>query len=487
MSLAIVDREAEIRQLRAEADASGARLVLVHGRRRVGKTFLLQHAWENRRMFYHLAVHSTPDQNRRELLHELEDWSGTSIDPEDYPNWRTVFRLLGRMASEEPLVAVIDEFQYLLEDREEPSAVPSQLNAVWETELSDRDLTLVLCGSEVGTMRTLGRRGALFGRLSREIHLVPFDYRQTAAMVGPRPPRTASYFYGIFGGTPGYLAAVGENQTLEEAARETFLTPGGRVHVQIANLIEQEEGIQRPGLYRAVLAAIAAGNTTINEIAQAAGFERAPENRKQAARRVIELLLNLGYVRRERNFEAGKTTAWRHYLADNALSFWYRYVHANRSLLELGAAREVWSRRIRPDLDDYMGWVVFEEMVREAYRQRYEAWGLPPPAEWARWQGQDRTRRDIEIDLVCQSPDGTMLTGEIKWSSSPVGPRLHHGLLRDLKDLGRSGEGWARAATDPDRSAGHLYVSAAGFTESFRELADEEERVTLVSLEEMYE
>lgn len=485
MASGFVDREEELTTLRREADADGPRLVLVHGRRRVGKTYLLQNAWEEHRVFYYLAVNSTPDQNRRELLHELELRTDDPLLAEDYPNWRTVFRLLGNLARDEPLIVVLDEFQYLLGDDAESSAVTSQLNAVWETDLADSDLTLVLCGSEVGTMRNLARQGALYGRLSREIHVEPFDYLEAAAMLSGRPRREQAYLYGVFGGTPDYLDAIEEDRPLGEAIGSALLERGGKVHLQIANLIEQEEGIRDPGPYRAVLAAVAAGNTRINEIAQVAGFDTA-EGGKRVARRVLKTLEDLRYVRRERNFAAGRTTPWRHHLADNALAFWYRFVHANRSLIQVGDAEQVWRERIEPHLDDYMGRHVFEGMVREAVEISYRDWDLPAPEEWARWVGKDRSRRDIEIDIVCRLSDGRLLTGEIKWSSSEVDAGLHYNLVRDLEDLGNSGQKWAREALDGDSSAGHLYVSAGGFARDLMAVAADTPGVQLITLEDMY-
>jgi len=485
MSSELVDREAECRILRQEADRAGASLILVHGRRRVGKTFLLQRAWEDRRLFYFLAADSTPDQNRRDLIDELDLQFGRSLDSADYPTWRTAFRLLGELAGVEPLIVVLDEFQYLLGEDVEEAAILSQFNAVWERDLSDREITVVLCGSEVGTMRGLARRGALFGRLDREIHLDPFDYRQAAGMLEGRPWRERAYLYGILGGTPDYLSVVGERQTLEEAVREACLERGGKVSVQVDNLIEQEEGIKEPGHYRAVLAAVARGRTTVNDIAQASGFDM-QSGGEDVARRVLETLRNLQLVGRERNFDAGRTSPWRHHLVDNAVAFWYRFVHSNRSLLEIGASREVWEERIRPHLDDYMGWQVFEGMAREAYRVLHSHLELSAPAEWSRWVGKDRNRRDIEIDIVSRLSDGRLLTGEVKWSSSPVEPELHHGLRRDLQDLAASGRNWAREALDERRSAGHLYVSAAGFTEAFHDLDERDPGTRLVTLEEMY-
>ena len=75
---------------------------------------------------------------------------------------------------------VLDEFQYLLEEAGVASPVVSLLSSEWDSDLRERHLTLVICGSEVGTMQALGRQGALFGRLSREIQLSPFDYLDAA-------------------------------------------------------------------------------------------------------------------------------------------------------------------------------------------------------------------------------------------------------------------------------------------------------------------
>jgi hypothetical protein len=106
---------------------------------------------------------------------------------------------------------------------------------------------------------------------------------------------------------------------------------------------------------------------------------------------------------------------------------------------------------------------VFERMCLQAFRRYHVAWGLAGAATWAHWEGQDRNRRSIEIDAVARLDDDRLLTGEIKWSSKPLGPEVHSGLNRDLQDLAASGHQWAREALTRERSAGHFVVSAAGF------------------------
>lgn len=475
----LINRERELRELQSLADEPGPSIGVLYGRRRVGKTFLLKHAWGRRRHFYFLAADTTPGQNRQDLIFELAQWAGEDLRAEDYPTWRATFRLLGRFARQDPLVVVLDEFQYLMSGSEE--GVTSQLNAVWEQELADAELTLILCGSEVGTMEGL-RGGALYGRIDWQARLRPFDYFDAARMAPREARRQDAYVYGVFGGIPRYLESVGPDQDLSEAVIHSVLSPRGRVHLQLEHLIQQEEGIREPGEYRAVLAAIARGDTELNGIVQGAGMQ----GRDYAVRRILGILADLHVIVRERNFRAGRTEAWRHRILDNAVRFWFRFNHRNRSALETEGAARVWAVRVAPVLDEYMGWRTFEDMAREAFQRQHRRWGLPGAAEWARWEGLDRNRRQIEIDIVAELMDRKLLTGEVKWSSSPVGESVHVDLLRKLRDLTASGHGWASDALDPGRSHGHLYVSAAGFTPTFVERAKADSRIRLVTLEDFY-
>lgn len=289
--------------------------------------------------------------------------------------------------------------------------------------------------------------------------------------------RDAALLYGIFGGTPRYLAAIEPGVSVADAAVRTFLDHRGEVHVQLETLIEQEKGIREPTQYRSVLTAVAEGATELNEIAQQSGVG----SQLQSLRQLLIVLEELDLIERERNLAAAPTAPYRYYVADHAVAFWYRFVQPSRDRLADGAPRQVWDDLVAPRLDTYMG-RVFERIARQAYRRHHRRWRLPGAREWSRWQGRDRNRRSIEIDIVARLDDGRILTGEVKWSSTPHGFDLHGGLRRDLEDLASSGQGWAREALPGP----HLYVSAAGFTPEFRRWAREGPDVRLLSLPDLY-
>ena len=473
----LVNRHNELRELRDLAKRAGPSLALLYGRRRVGKTYLLDRVWDSHQAFYYLAADSTPEINRRGLLEDFSNWKGIWLEGDDYPTWRTVFRLLVDQATEAPLIVILDEFQYLMGGDDD---IVSQLVAVWDREVGNRNLTIVLSGSEVATLEGLESGGGpLYGRINWSHRLRPFDYWDAGAMLPGRSNREKAYLYGILGGTPRFLAALGEDDALKDRIIEILFRPQGEVYLQLENLLYQERGIRSPAEYKAVLEAVARGQTETDRIASATGLV----DRQHVVRRVLETLERLDLIRRERNFDAGARGAWQNRIADNAVRFWYRFVHPNRSRLVHGKAEEVWNAQVAPQLDTYMG-KVFERVVEEGYRRLHTDWQLPPAVEWARWEGQDRNRRSIEIDIVARLENGKMLTGEIKWSSSPVDTDLLGGLQRNLDDLSRSGQGWAREAMED--GAQHLFVSAAGFTRRFQDEANDTDNLHLIDLDQLY-
>ncbi len=470
----LVDREREVAELRRLAASGRKQLAILYGRRQIGKTHLLSHVWdEDARLFYFLAAALTPDLNRHDLVRELAAWSGRALDPIDYPSWRTVFREILSLAEEGPLIVVLDEFQYLLADGDE---VTSQLVAVWDRAPRALPLTLVLSGSEVSTMAHLHAGGEpLYGRVTWAAQLHPFDYRDAARMAPWLGTRDAASFYGIFGGTPRYVAALHEGESLANGVARTFISPHGEVHLQMLTLIEQEKGIRQPAEYRAVLTAVAAGKTELNEITTTTGLE------EHVVRRALAVLTDLGLVRGERNFGAGTKAPYRYVIADHAVGFWHRFLVPNRSRLVAEDPRHFWDLQVARDLDTHMG-RPFETTVRQAYARYHGRWGLPAVDTWGRWEGADRERQSVEIDIAARLEDGRLLAGEIKWSSSPHSPGLHTDLLGKLARLAASGQGWAHDVDD----AIFLHASAAGFTPEMAALAAADPRIHLLTLHDLY-
>lgn len=473
----LVDRQNERNELYSLSKTGKPEMALLYGRRRVGKTFLLGNIWQN--PFYFLAADTTSETNRKDLLDELRQWSNKELIPEDYPTWRSVFRLMSQTqiqnANGESPVFILDEFQYLLGQKDD---IVSQLTAIWDRELYDSSMLLVLCGSEVATMESLQAADSpIFGRLSWSSRLRPFDYYDSSRMLPWLGLRELVYFYGALGGLPRYLSAVKQGEDLRESLSRILLSTRGEVHVQLQNIVSGEKGIRNSAEYDAVLRAIASGQRKLGGISSTAGLQ----GKTHTARRALEVLENLDLICRERNYGAAPKAPWRYRIADNSLRFWHRFIEPNRSRLERNLIDSVWETSILPSLNTYTG-LIFEDVARQALLRFNDNMNLPVIATCNRWEGTDKNRRSIEIDIAGRFDSGEMFSGEVKWSSSPVDPDVHFHLKRNLNDLAASGKSWANHAL----SGKFIYFSAGGFSEYMKKYAKDNSSITLVSLKDMF-
>lgn len=481
--MTIIDRETESADLRRLADAGSRKLALLFGRRRVGKTHLLTHLWGPERTFYFTASATSPEINRRVLIEEAALWSGEDLRPEDHPTWRNVFRTLLALALDRSIVVVLDEFQYLATSDRGLLEVASELNAVWESR-SQRTggLLLVLSGSAIRTLEALRDGGSpLYGRLDWSKQLCPFDYYDAARMIEGYGPDDLLRAYAAFGGIPKYLNAVDTGKPLEQNIVDLLLSPSGEVRLQLETVLSQEEGLRELTRYRAILGAIGIKRRVVGEIAAEVG-----QQLDGGFRRMVERLVELGFVETERNFGEKGTQAIRYRIADPALRMYYGLVLPNESAIASAGAETVWRERLAGQVfPTYVGLHVFEDVVRQAYLRHRAAKGLPAVEEWSRWIGRDRDRKDVEIDVVARLLDGRMLTGSAKIRTRPAdaGVLVQH--LGDLERLAASGRGWAREALEPGSPM--LFVSTAGFKQSFRDAAaDLEHPITLWTAEDLF-
>jgi AAA+ ATPase superfamily predicted ATPase len=490
-SALLVDREQERAELAGLLGRGRPTLALLTGRRRVGKTYLLANAWPARDLFLYTAARTTPELNRRQLLHDLAGWSGEQLHTADYPTWRTVFRLLAdvavrRAAGSPPrsTVVVLDEFQYLAEGDAGLAEVASELNAVWE-QLGTRGsgsppLLIVLAGSAVATMEALAGGGApLYGRFAWHHKLQPFTYWHAAELAPFASLRDRALLYGIFGGTPRYLSAIDPARSLAENTADLLLSPRGEVRLLVETALDQEEGLRDVSRYRAILRAVGDGCTDRNEVAQRAGLAS-----DSGLRHKLATLVELGYLEQRRNVDAKPNDAVRYAIADAAFRFYHRFVAPKASLLERYPAADVWDTAVAPHLGPYMG-LEFERIAVQAYDRRGPCMGLPMVERWGRWEGVDRVRRPLEVDVVAPLVDGRTMTGAVKWDAAPAGAGVHHGHLEMLRRAADAGRAWAHAGLQPE--APLFYVAAAGFTAAFREEAEASGHpLVLWSLEDLY-
>ena len=476
----LVDREVELAELEALLEQGKPQLALLTGRRRVGKTFLLANAWTREQAFMFTAAQTSPELNRRQLLEELSTWSGEELRPEDYPTWRTIFNLMLDMCSPEPIVLVLDEFQYLASNEAGLAEVASELNAAWERKRTIRPLLMVLAGSAVSVMEALGGGGSpLYGRFHWQQRLEPFDYWNAAQMAGFETLEEQAEAYGVFGGTPRYLAALDPADSLKANLVRLMLSPRGEVRLLVETALDQEDGLRDIGTYKAILRAVASGKTNRNDIAQRSGLQNDTPLRSK-----LDRLVELGYLEVRVNIDAKPNDPRRYYLADQAMRFHQRFVEPNLSLLTREDPAEVWRVAVADRFSAFMG-LEFERIAAQAYDRRRGQLDLPMVTEWGRWEGRDMERRSLEIDVVAPLLEDGVMTGAVKWNRKSMPIDVHFQHLQMLERCARAGRRWAHEALEGTSPL--FYVSRSGFEPEFLELAERGgRRVIAWALDDLY-
>lgn len=466
MSHFIVDRAEASQELQRLAASGKAKLALVYGRRRVGKTYLLTNLWSPEKAFYFVASATGPEINRRTLITEAASWAGVSLAPEDHPTWRTVFRALLELKPREDIVVVLDEFQYLADGSGGLVEVASELNAVWEhlTRYREGGLLLVLSGSAVHTLASLTSGGApLYGRLNWVHQMEPFDYFHAGEMLARYSPLDRVRAYAAFGGMPRYLSTLDQSRSVEENIVAQLLSPGGEVRLQLETVLAQEEGLRDVTAYQGILTVVANagknGRPSRSDIASALNIS----NDKALRLKLDKLQDDLGLIEAADDY-GGHTRRYR--VVDPALRFHYGLVVPNVSAIASAGPDAVWAHRLQEQVfPSYVG-LVAERVVTQAAARWTD---VPSVIRWSTWEGADRDRVNREIDLVGEALDGCIVTGSVKARGRKMSARDLRRHREHLTAIALSGHGWAREALA--EGSPMLFFSMQGFTDDFLEVA----------------
>lgn len=408
-----IDRRRERAALQ-EAWASGIpQLVVMTGRRRVGKTALLSRFASGKAVAYYAAARQLKRVQLADLgrvLGPLSTGFGRGRPPRlSLADWEDVLETVSDAAQRRRVGLVLDEFPYLAEA---DPALPSVIQRWWDRTGTRRNLMLVLAGSHQTMMQQLvSYDGALHERPTLRLALEPLDYFQASKFTPTWGPDDRIRAYAVAGGMPAYLELFDDRRSLRDELLRLAYTPQGPFFHAAPSLLASE--FTEPRTYETILRAIAAGETTPSRIAQLAGLSGA-----NAAAPYLDRLLSLGYVVRHvlpLDATAPRPRISRYQVADHHLRFYFRLIDPWRSQIQVGRGEEVLDELMAEDFDRHVS-LVFEEVARH-YLLLDRSRGLPPLSHVGPWWG-DAT----DIDVVGVSRSTVVAAGEAKWSRSYVKP-----------------------------------------------------------------
>jgi AAA+ ATPase superfamily predicted ATPase len=304
-------------------------------------------------------------------------------------------------------VVVLDEFPYLVTAHPPLATI---LQRVWDQTLKNSQIMLILCGSYIGKMEetVLGYQAPLYGRRTAQYLLEPLKFKDARLFYPSFNLEDQVCAYAVYGSTPAYLHTIQSQQSLNENIVDGILTRGSFLYDEVRFVLHQE--LREPRNYFAVLQAIAAGKTRLNEIKQTTGIE--------GATAYLDTLQQLHLVDRlvpvtETQPQKSRRGIYR--MKDHYLRFWFWYVHPNRSHLERGGAQTILENQVVSEIDHFAS-LTFEEVCQQFFCQSGLSGKLPfVPTNIGNWWNANE-----EIDLAVLGEKDAILV-ECKWTSKPVG------------------------------------------------------------------
>ena len=409
-----VNRREEMSALDAWWERRGAALGLVWGRRRVGKTSLLEEFAHGKRAIFHTGA-GRPAGDELRLLSDaaaqIARFGARDLGERPFADWDDALDSLAAAATRERLLLVIDEFPDLVGVSPE---LPGVLRAFWDRAREQTKLRILVCGSAVRTMEALQEeRAPLYGRFDLSLLLHPFGPHEAGEMLKGLGPGDRALVWGIVGGVPLYLNWWDSGHSVKQNLLRLACSPGGRL-LDEGRLVLATEG-DLGGLGGLALRAIAAGRTRHNEIEQAIGADPS---------RVLERLVELRLVERlvPVTENPARTRRRLYRVADNFLAFWLGVLDRHRSAISRGLGTQILPV-LTEQLDDHMG-----DRWEAAFRQhllRLAANGElgEQIVNIGRWW---RDAPPVEIDAVALAGRGreAVLLGEAKWARQANGAAL---------------------------------------------------------------
>ncbi len=401
-------RSAELQILDKKFKQKGFIMTVLYGRRRVGKTklvnkFIQEHDCKS-------ISFTAVEREESELLSMMTESVLMALAPDmigdiSFNSFEKLFDYVGRQAEKERMIFFIDEYPYLAK---QCPYIQSVLQKIIDTKWNKGNLFFILCGSLVSFMKeVLAESAPLHGRSNLELKLRPFNYLETAEFLEGFSNEDKAICYGLTNGVAKYIEQFDPGISLEENIIDQFYSVGGYFsEEQVKTVVSSEK--QSPALYNSIISAVATGHTKNGEIATYIGSDDV----------TYPLKVLVGSEILEKRISKKPY----YVLNDSMLEFWFRYVNRATSLINSGRGEAYYNSNVKEHLHDFMG-KVFEKMAKEYLMMNVGRDDLPVLTEITDYQAsvldENKKYKQIEIDLLGKNDKNIMLVGECKFKRTP--------------------------------------------------------------------
>ncbi|MDD4718065.1 MAG: ATP-binding protein [Eubacteriales bacterium] len=458
-----IGREKELKNLNSLYDTDKFQFPVIYGRRRVGKTALINEFVKDKDTIYFTGIETNAKQNLENFSRSIFSYTTESTIAPVFSSFQEALEYVFTLAETKRLVLVIDEYPYIAKSYK---AIASMLQVLIDKKKDTSKLFLILCGSSMSFMeeQVLGYKSPLYGRRTSQFKILPFEFFESRKYFSKFSDLDMATVYGLVGGTPQYLLQMDDNISLEYNIKNKLLNSTSYLFEEPNNLLQQE--VREPAIYNAIISAVATGSTKLSEISSKVGEETS------ACSAYLKNLISLGIIKKETPFAEKTSKKTIYVIADNLFRFWYRFVPSNISIIQKDMT-DLAYKNISEQLSSYMG-AVFEEICKQyLWELNKQGKAAITFTDLGRWWGNDpKNRCETEVDIMGTDAAGSALFCECKWTNEKVDA----GVLDTLAERSKLFR-YANVC---------LYLFAkTGFTKGCIDKANELGNVNLVTFSEM--
>ena len=478
-----IGREAELKFLQDKFDNENGQLVVLYGRRRVGKTETLREFCKGKQHVFYSCTQSTDKvQLSKFSKHILKEDIPAKQYISEFADWESAFRsVLDFPFGDQKKLLIIDEFPYMCKGNK---SIPSVLQNLWDAELKDKNVMIVLCGSAMSFIEKelLAEKNPLYGRATGIYKMTEMGFYDAVKFFPNYSDKDKVLAYSILGGIPHYLRQFSSKLSLAENIKRNILTKGSVLYSEVDFLLHQE--LRETPIYNSIIEAVALGNTKLNDISQKSLVE---DTSKTSV--YLKNLIELGIVEREfsvdsKNKEKANSNRGTYRLTDNFFRFWYAFGFTNFSQLEDGDVDGVYDYVIAPALHEFASFT-FEDVCKEFVREMQKKNELPfRYSKMGRWTGKTTVRdkdapkgvrvAETEIDILGIGKGGKeYLVGECKFKNTPFDYSEYLDTVTKLTPLKEGAKFY------------YALFSESGFDSKVISEADANDNITLYNLKQI--
>ncbi|MCI8627786.1 MAG: ATP-binding protein [Lachnospiraceae bacterium] len=478
-----IGRETELHFLEERYQSAKAELIVLYGRRRIGKTETLKKFCEGKPHVFFSCRECTDKMQLKNFSEKLlAEGLAAAKYLREFQDWEAAFSSIMELPyGGQKKLLVIDEFPYMCKGNR---TIPSLLQNLWDGAFKEQNVMLVFCGSSMSFIEKelLSEKNPLYGRATGIYKMKEMNFYDVIKFFPDYSAKDKIMAYAVLGGIPHYLSQFDPKCSLEENIKKNILTKGCVLYSEVEFLLRQE--LRETPLYNSIIEAVALGNTRLNDISNKSLLEDTSK-----ASVYLKNLIELGIIEREFSVTEGakkraNTSRGLYHLTDQFFRFWYAFAFTNYSELESGDVNGVYKYVIAPKLHEYASYT-FEEVCRTYIREAQKAGVLPfHYTNMGRWWGKTTVRQhgkttaiqETEIDILAYSQyTKEYLIGECKFRTQP----FQYSEYLDTK---------SKLTKEQENHPFYYYLfSENGFVDQIIEVARQDTTLNLRTMEDIVE